>query len=182
MIDKQIILLQNPSLEVTTNNMIMKKIIFAGFLLIGFAAHSQILERSVTATSGNYYYQAGTGSLSFTAGENAVTTLTTPNNILTQGFQQSDTSTITIVEESISSFSVEIFPNPVFDFLILKNEMNHQLSFSFYDESGRLITVEQQKNNSQIIFDVSKFAEGFYTLSVTDIEKKTVATKRFVKQ
>ena len=160
----------------------MKKILLVVFCLIGVAVHSQSLERSVTATSGNYFYQAGTGSLSFTVGENAVTTLTAPNNILTQGFQQPDTSEITIVEENNSSFAVEIFPNPVSEFLTFKSKTNHSFLFSFYDEAGRLITVPQQKNDFQIVFDVSKLAEGFYTLSVADEEKKTVATKKFVKQ
>ena len=162
--------------------MIMKKIIFVGLCLVGFAARSQSLERSVTATSGNYFYQAGTGSLSFTAGENAVTTLTAPNNILTQGFQQPDTSVINIIEESSSSFTIEIFPNPVSEFLTFKGKVSHSFLFSFYDEAGRLISIPQQKNDLQITFDVSKLAAGFYTLSVTDAEKKTVSTKKFVKQ
>ena len=160
----------------------MKKIFLVIFCLIGLAAQSQSLERSVTATSGNYFYQAGTGSLSFTVGENAVTTLTAPNNILTQGFQQPDTSEITIVEENNSSFAVEIFPNPVSEYLTFKSKTNHSFLFAFCDEAGRLISVPQQKNDLQILFDVSKLAEGFYTLSVTDAEKKTVATKKFVKQ
>ncbi len=160
----------------------MKKILFVGFCLLGFAAHSQSLERSVSATSGNYFYQAGTGSLSFTVGENTVTTLTAPANILTQGFQQPDTSEIILVEEINSSIAVEIFPNPVSEFLTFKSKTNHSFLFSFYDEAGRLISVPQQKNDLQITFDVSKLAAGFYTLSLLDKEKKTVATKKFVKQ
>jgi hypothetical protein len=45
-----------------------------------------------------------------------------------------------------------------------------------------LISVPQRKNDLQIVFDVSRLATGFYTLSVSDTEKKTVAVKKFVKQ
>jgi hypothetical protein len=157
-------------------------LIFIGFCLISVSAQSQSIERSVTAASGNYFYQAGTGSISFTAGENAVNTLVAPNNILTQGFQQPDTSTIIFVQENPFSFSIEIFPNPVFDFLSFKGETNSSFVFSFYDDAGRLISVPRQNNELQIVFDVSNLAEGIYILSVVDTGRKTVATKKFIKQ
>ena len=109
----------------------MKKIIFGLFCLISIVAHGQSLERSVTANSGDYFYKAGTGSISFTVGECAVTTFSSANNKLTQGFQQPDTSEITFVEENNSSFSVEIFPNPVTQFLTVKSICNINFCFHF---------------------------------------------------
>lgn len=160
----------------------MEKIIFVWVCLISVAAHSQSLERSVTSTSGNYFYKAGTGSLSYTVGESAVSTFVNANNILTQGFQQTDTSEIAFYEEINSSFYIEIFPNPVTQFLTVKNDAKHKFLFSFYDEAGRLIDVPKWRSDVEIIFDLSKLAIGFYTLSANDTESKTFATKLFIKQ
>lgn len=159
-----------------------KKIITVCFCLAVIYANSQSLERSVTATSGNYFYQTGTGSISFTVGECAVATFSSANNKLTQGFQQPDTSEITFVEENNTAFSVEIFPNPATQFLTVKNDTQHKFLFSFYDDAGRLIAVPQLRSDAEIVFNLSKLATGFYTLSVSDAEKKTSSSKKFIKQ
>ena len=142
---------------------------------------AQTLERFVVSTGGDFQNSAN-GSLSFTVGEISVKTLSGSNSILTQGFQQSDTSTINIVEENNSSFNIDIFPNPVSEFLTFQNKINHRFLFSFYDESGRSIAVPELKSDSQIIFDVSELAGGLYLLVAADSENRTFATKKFVKQ
>lgn len=162
-------------------SMNMKRIITACFCFVGVYANSQSLERSVTATSGNYFYHAGAGSLSFTVGECAIESFSSGNNKLTQGFQQPDTSEISFVEENNSTFLIEIFPNPVTQFLTIKNDTKHKFLFAFYDDEGRLIEVPKLKTDLQIAFDVSKLATGFYLLSISDTEKKTTATKIFIK-
>ncbi len=60
------------------------------FFLVGITTClSQSIERSVVASSGDYY-EAGNISLSWTLGEIATETHTSGNTILTQGFQQPD--------------------------------------------------------------------------------------------
>lgn len=161
----------------------MKKIFLVIFCLIGLAAQSQSLERSVTATSGNYFYQAGTGSLSFTVGENAVTTLTAPNNILTQGFQQPDTSGITFVLENDIPVDVNIFPNPVSNYLscIIGKENAGRFVFSVYDETGKLIAVPVTTAGDKFVFDVSKLVAGNFLLTVVDTKSKVSVSRKFIK-
>lgn len=161
----------------------MKKIILAGFCLIGFAARSQSLERSVTGTSGNYFYVGGTGSLSFTVGENAVTTLTAASNILTQGFQQTDTSLIDLVFENDVLVSVTIFPNPVSNVLtcVINSENGRSFLFTVYDESGKLVSVPVAATESKFVFDVSNLAQGNYVLTVVDAKSKVSVSRKFIK-
>ncbi|MCD4736625.1 MAG: hypothetical protein K8R53_11320 [Bacteroidales bacterium] len=56
-------------------------------LMIVSVLFSQSIERDVVASSGDYY-ETAVGSVSWTLGELATETFTSPNNILTQGFQQ----------------------------------------------------------------------------------------------
>ena len=69
----------------------MKTIIFTSTLLFFgvISCLSQSIERSVVASSGDYY-EVGNISLSWTLGEIATETYTSGNTILTQGFQQPD--------------------------------------------------------------------------------------------
>jgi Secretion system C-terminal sorting domain len=159
----------------------MKKLIIAGFCLIGFGAQGQSLERSVTATSGNYFYQTGTGSLSFTVGENAVTTFIAPGNILTQGFQQPDTSEITFVLENDVPLSITIFPNPVSNFLSCNISGTRKFCFVIYDETGRRVSVPLTSSEQQLIFDVHSLVAGYYTLTINETSGKFQLSRKFIK-
>jgi hypothetical protein len=67
-----------------------KTIVAAAILFFGvFTCLSQSIERSVVASSGDYFEGAGI-SLSWTLGEIATEAYTSGNTILTQGFQQPD--------------------------------------------------------------------------------------------
>ena len=66
----------------------MKKALFLLFILSwAVCIHAQSLSPSVLPASGGYF-NAGGNSLSWTMGETFTTTLSSTNNILTQGFQQ----------------------------------------------------------------------------------------------
>lgn len=159
----------------------MKNLVMVIFCLSGIAAHSQSLERSVNATSGDYFYQAGTGSLSFTVGENAVTTLIAPGNILTQGFQQPDTSEISFVMENDIPVSITVFPNPVANFLTCRMNVAKNFHFTIYDEEGRLIDVPVISSEHELIFDVHLLSPGAYLISVKDARNKLQLSRKFVK-
>lgn len=161
----------------------MKKIILAGFCLVSFAARSQSLERSVIGTSGDYFYVGGTGSLSFTAGESAVVTLSSANNILTQGFQQPDTSGITFVLENDVPVDVNIFPNPVSNFLscVISKENESRFVFSVYDEAGKLISIPVIAAGDKFLFDMANLTAGNYLLTVVDTKSKVSVSRKFVK-
>ena len=160
----------------------MKKLFLLSLGLIGTAGYSQSIERSVTAASGNYLFKAGTGSLSFTLGENAVTTLISTNNVLTQGFQQSDTSKISFVTEKDMPVTMIIYPNPVSYFLTCKINNEQHCSFTIYDVAGRKIEVPVLTNENETVIDVHSLLSGTYMLSVFDIQRKLNITKKFIKQ
>src|SRR5687768_17317651 len=66
----------------------MKKILLTVLLFSGILfANAQSLSPKVIASSGGFYTSGGV-TLSWTLGETFTTTLSSPNNILTQGFQQ----------------------------------------------------------------------------------------------
>jgi len=102
---------------------------------------AQSLSPTVVASSGGFFSNAS-GMLSETVGElAAVTTLTSANNFLTQGFQQpSDFSTGIITTES-ADFSLTVFPNPsegLFN-VVVHTAKDETLQLTVYDILGKKI-------------------------------------------
>lgn len=91
---------------------------------------AQPLSPTVVSTSGGFYSNAA-GMLSFTTGEmSAIETHTTPNTILTQGFQQPYDSPTLVTTTPQQPFSYSIYPNPSngdFDLLIITEKKLHIL-------------------------------------------------------
>ena len=159
----------------------VKTIIILYLFLIGISVQCQSLDRSITAPSGNYFYGAGKGSLSFTLGENAVTTLISSDNILTQGFQQPDSSKISFLPEKDGAVTLNIYPNPVSGFLTCKISGERQFRFVIYDETGRLINVQVISNDHEWIIDVQSLPAGAYTLTIADEQQKFNHSIKFIK-
>ena len=156
----------------------MKKIFLLPLVLNFFYAEAQSLTPTVVASSGGFFSNA-LGMLSETVAElAAVTTLTSANNFLTQGFQQPSSDFSTGVEPIISKgISLRVFPNPsegIFN-LVIQSDADEPTQFIVYDMLGRkIISGEDFIYSGKNIFrlDLSNRVAGVYLLECLFINSK----------
>jgi hypothetical protein len=135
-------------------------------LIISFVplfALAQIAERETLASNGGFG-----NNVSFTIGEVVVAS----NNQVTQGFQQSSNTNVSIDEVSLG-FAMNAYPNPTANALILDFSADQplQISLDLFDIQGRqMLPAEQLKINGNMLhsIDLSGFAAGKYILSLSN--------------
>ena len=152
----------------------MKKVILNILVLaFGISAHAQMLTPTVIASAGAYATGGGV-SLSYTVGElAAIQTFTSPNVILTQGFQQPNdivSGLIDVEQGPDGAFSV--YPIPAHGTLWFGYEFNEsgKVQVSLMNILGQIMDYSLGENytSGKFIhsFDCSSYASGNYILSV----------------
>jgi len=147
----------------------MKKIFTIILLLVNIVAGAQSLTPTVIASSGGFSSN-GAGMLSYTIGElAAITTLSSANNFLTQGFQQPSDFGVYVPMVNEPNFSMNVFPNPsegIFN-ISIKTPKEFSLTFFVYDMLGKLIISSDKKvlrGNTLLPLDLSHKIAGVYLL------------------
>src|SRR5258708_26213368 len=119
----------------------MKKLYTFILLVYSISAGAQSTTPTVVASSGGFFSNTA-GMLSFTVGElAAVTTLSSTNNFLTQGFQQPNDFSVYVPQINPEDFSMQVFPNPGdgnFQLGIITKK-NLSLVLNIYDMLGKII-------------------------------------------
>ena len=130
---------------------------------------AQSLTPTVVASSGGFFSNPS-GMLSETVGElAAVTTLSSTNNFLTQGFQQPSDFSTGISTRVLQDFSLSVFPNPaegLFN-IVIQSDRNESLELSVYDMLGKkIIRTEESIAAGRNIFriDLTQRIAGIYLL------------------
>jgi hypothetical protein len=72
---------------------------------------------------------------------------------------------ISVEENNIETFELEIYPNPTTNLLTIKTNAVGKAEYFIYDINGRKLSQSSILNNQSVI-DVSNFAEGLYLLQV----------------
>ena len=108
-------------------------------VLLSFWSMVLFAQQQEVISSAGASFENSSGSISFTIGECISSTLTSPDVILTQGFQQSNL--VLIDNLSIRPLGIEIvaYPNPAKEFVILKIDKSQDFSFVLCDLTGRII-------------------------------------------
>jgi len=95
------------------------KLILALCLCAGMT-HAQELLRTVIGSAGTHYEDADR-KISWTVGETFVETIANSGSVLTQGFHQPESALPVSVDEALAeAYGIEVFPNPVMDYLNIK--------------------------------------------------------------
>jgi hypothetical protein len=151
-----------------------------------FQVKAQTLSPSVISSSGGFYTSEST-LLSFTLAEMAlVQTFISPDNTLTQGFQQAENLTVEIPENLPASESAIIYPNPTSGLFTLNYFSNsiEENSIRLYDLLGQEVLIKgisQSTGPSALTIDIRSFNQGTYLLEFVmknpKGEKQTVYNK-----
>jgi hypothetical protein len=149
-----------------------------GFIIILLicALHVQG-QQQVVSSAGNFYSNTS-GSISWTLGEIAIETLTTANNILTQGFQQSRLTVTGIDDLPVLDFEIVVFPNPASDHLIIRTdkEQHKNLHYQLYDLSGKII-LQNKILETETKIPVNHLKPAVYLLRIIEGNRQMRAFK-----
>lgn len=136
--------------------------------------------QQVLSSTGGTFQNSG-GMISFTLGELAIDTYTQGETTITQGFHQS------ILVEPVSelpeiNFSIDVFPNPVNDYIIIKIEKRHSqnMNFILYDINGKTLQ-NGLIPNAETEINFSSINSGTYILKIRQNENE-IKTVKIVKQ
>ena len=147
-------------------------------LLIFFVSYSATLfSQEVVSSQGDSYTNSGV-SLDFTIGEVVTFTGSNVENILTQGFHQTNWSFVNI-ENHVPSYEAIIYPNPAEDFLNIQASLYEDVSYVLYDEMGKLI-LQGRLLSEKTALVVSQLATGRYSLILNN-SKENLKTFNIIK-
>jgi len=147
----------------------MKKLYIFIFLFYSVFAGAQSTTPTVIASSGGFFSNTA-GMLSYTVGElAAVTTLSSANNYLTQGFQQPSDFGVFVPPVKDENFSVSVYPNPSTAYfnLSINASSNMMLQYSIYDMLGKKILESKEniaRGKNLIPVDLHQQVSGMYLL------------------
>lgn len=135
-----------------------------------FVAQGQSLDRSVIGVGG-YSLVKENVVLSFTIGETAVSTLSGPTLIVTEGFQQPGIQKlISGIDEIIFINGLQVYPNPTPDLLHLGIPVDDPLKISaaLFDMLGKKVFATDQLEliGNQYQLDLTGLPTGVYLLAV----------------
>jgi hypothetical protein len=164
---------------------IKKNFCLAIALLISAFSVGQSLSPQVIVSDGNYLTSAG-GSISYSIGEPVSETTFSGSHILTQGFQQPFSVSLTAVPENTDA-SFFVFPNPVKDAFTIdfgKSAIG-VYTISISDVTGRLIQRKEVEINNSSFEQPISLAEndnGIYLISISNKEKTYTRSFKIIKQ
>jgi len=141
------------------------------------SADAQQLSPEVIASAGDYFEQ-NNGSLSWTLGEIAIETLNEENAILTQGFQQSNFTMVTL-REIENDYEIRLFPNPTRDILSITFDnfsTQSNMELCLMDLQGKVIWTEKIDISKNKNFDIAHLAAGMYLVRLTDTSRNIIKT------
>lgn len=149
-------------------------IFIACYILIGYG---KINAQEVVSSAGDSHSNAN-GSVSYTIGEPVIETFSGGNNILTQGFQQSNLMITAIEELPGLNFEISAFPNPATDIVKLRigKESIAGMQYMLYDMSGNLL-LRNGLEGTETEIPFSDFFPAEYILRISDNRKEVKSFK-----
>lgn len=148
---------------------------FGVCLFVRILAAQSLSPTVVNAAGGTI--QNGSNGLEWSLGELAVSTLTSTNHLLTQGFLQPQivlVPTRDILEER----QFTVFPNPASSALTIQTVVHDIGSVQVLDILGRLALETTFQEN----IDLQCLEAGMYTITLYDLQKKAIHSFKIIKQ
>ena len=165
-----------------------RKILLFLLLLPGFSLiWGQVQLNPTVISSAGGYTETADISLAWTLGELAVSTLSTTDMILTQGFQQPFLLDINAIDDPEFNWSVNAYPNPVSEILNLRFNIDKtmDLQLELYDITGKKLVIRMLPSimpGGRETLDFSGFRDGIYILKITSEKQKVRKIYKIQKQ
>ena len=142
-------------------------IILGFFLSFSIYAQNEIINSPfLVSSSGDTWIQENY-ILCFSLGELAIETKTQQNTILTQGFHQEENYQITVLNEHLNSYLINIYPNPTSDILNINCSEEIYAGINIKDIRGGIIkSIKRTLLNNNYYIDLGDFSSGIYFLEV----------------
>jgi hypothetical protein len=150
-------------------------------LLLLLCSTVKLYAQSNTVSSGGQASGTG-GSVGYTIGQIAYSSLTGTNGSLIQGVQQPfEISIVTNITDLLIDLNAQVYPNPTTDQLILsiKNQELKNLQYVLVDIQGKRLKSDRI-NNVDTNINVSKLSNGTYFLRILS-NNKQIKTFQIVK-
>jgi hypothetical protein len=160
----------------------LMKLILKLLLVVCLVHYGTLLNAQQIVTTGGDYHQNSSGSISYTIGEVAIETFSKTNNILTQGFHQTNLIAVAINEVKGLDFEISVFPNPTKDIVMLKVAMEKivGMQYRLFDTNGKVLQNKfLERTETEISFD--NLTPATYFIKVVQ-GKKDLKTFKIVKQ
>ena len=147
------------------------------FAAASLQAQEVQLAPTVLASAGGYAVGDHI-SISWTLGELAVSTLSSGNLILTQGFQQPFDINVGIRNNEVN-WGIYVYPNPVGNELRIRFDTDAAGDYliEIQDVTGRLISQQEYKNldpGDIVVLNTSAYLNGVYFLKVLTPDRQQV--------
>ena len=153
----------------------MKQKLLIVFSILGFGtASGQQISSDLISSAGNYDSNEQI-QLTWSIGETFTETISSSENLLTQGFQQSNLNISSVGEYIIHGLEIRIFPNPTQDIvnIYIQNNENNKLNYLVTDINGKtLINAPIGKNESIKQIDFTNIIPGVYIITFTSKKQK----------
>jgi len=152
--------------------------LLAAFALAAVTLQAQVTLTPTVVSSGGGYFQSENMSISWTLGELAITTLSSNNMVLTQGFQQPFDLDVGLSSESMS-WGVSVYPNPVGEQLRIRFDIRDPGDYliEVQDVTGRLVSQQHYRQVAPgdiILLNTSTYTTGVYFLKVMTGDRQQV--------
>lgn len=148
--------------------------LFVFVCIFQISTQSQIVQELLSSSSYNYSSESDY-IVSWSIGECITETFGT-DNIITQGFHQSNYQVTYAEILDKYNIDVKVFPNPTTDKITLQIKNNDEMlnmHFILYDLSGKLLLKRQLEDNQEDIFLKSYQTKNFILTLSTENDKIT---------
>jgi hypothetical protein len=141
------------------------------------SGYGKIVAQEVVSSAGDSHSNAN-GSISYTIGEPVIETFTGENNILTQGFQQTNLMVTAIDELPGLDFEISAFPNPATEIVKIRigKESIVGMQYMLYDMSGNLL-LRNGLEGTETEIPFNDFSPAEYILRISDNSKEVKSFK-----
>lgn len=152
----------------------MKNIILLIFLLISTKC---IYAQTAVVTAGTSFSNSS-GSVSYSIGQVAYSSISNLNGSLSQGVQQVYQISTLILEEKGFNFSLSAYPNPTMDNLTLRigNYQKGLFTYRLLDTEGKLLS-ENRLTDQETIIVMQQLPTSTYFVEVHHESKKVQSFK-----
>jgi Secretion system C-terminal sorting domain len=148
----------------------------SGVALSGIWAQDAVLSAGGDGTSFS-------GSVSYSVGQVAYTSQSSPGGVVSAGVQQPVKVIMVGSNELLPNVTLGIYPNPTKDKLILELSGEYpirgQYSFSLYDLCGKLL-LQERITGSSVSVPLNDFTNGMYLLKVS-LNNDVIKTFKVIK-